>query len=93
MSPPPEQEVTLTPAELAMLNGEAGAGTALAMRLVISLARVLGASSLVGAVLGSAGVIGLVLGFAFGFTIYAMLLPLVTEFDVALGRTAQPNEG
>jgi hypothetical protein len=22
----------------------------------------------------------------------AMLLPLVTEFDVALGRTAQPNE-
>jgi ABC-type transport system involved in multi-copper enzyme maturation permease subunit len=35
----------------------------------------------------------LVLGFAFGFTIYAMLLPLVTEFDVALGRTAQPNEG
>jgi hypothetical protein len=35
----------------------------------------------------------LVLGAAFGFTIYAMLLPLVTEFDVALGRTAQPNEG
>jgi ABC-type Na+ efflux pump permease subunit len=35
----------------------------------------------------------LVLGGAFGFTIYAMLLPLVTEFDVALGRTAQPNEG
>ena len=35
----------------------------------------------------------LVLGFAFGFTIYAMLLPLVTEFDVSLGRTAQPNEG
>jgi len=47
LSPPPEQEVTLTPAELAMLNGEAGAGTALAMRLVIGLARVLGASSLV----------------------------------------------
>jgi ABC-type Na+ efflux pump permease subunit len=35
----------------------------------------------------------LVLGGAFGFTITAMLLPLVTEFDVALGRTAQPNEG
>ena len=35
----------------------------------------------------------LVLGAAFGFTIYAMLLPLVTEFDVSLGRTAQPNEG
>jgi ABC-type Na+ efflux pump permease subunit len=29
---------------------------------------------------------------AFGFTIYAMVLPLVTEFDVALGRTTQPNE-
>ena len=35
----------------------------------------------------------LVLGAAFGFAIYAMLLPLVTEFDVSLGRTAQPNEG
>ena len=35
----------------------------------------------------------LVLGAAFGFTIWAMLLPLVTEFDVALGRTAQPNGG
>lgn len=35
----------------------------------------------------------LVLGGAFGFTITAMLLPLVTEFDVSLGRTAQPNEG
>lgn len=35
----------------------------------------------------------LVLGAAFGFAITAMLLPLVTEFDVALGRTAQPNEG
>ncbi len=35
----------------------------------------------------------LVLGSCFGFTIYAMILPLVTEFDVALGRTAQPNEG
>ena len=34
----------------------------------------------------------LVLGGAFGFTIYAILLPLVTEFDVALGRTTQPNE-
>ena len=34
----------------------------------------------------------LVLGGAFGFAITAMLLPLVTEFDVALGRTAQPNE-
>lgn len=29
---------------------------------------------------------------AFGFTVYAMVLPLVTEFDVALGRTTQPNE-
>ncbi len=35
----------------------------------------------------------LMLGAAFGFTIYAMLFPLVTEFDVSLGRTAQPNEG
>ena len=35
----------------------------------------------------------LVLGFAFGFAIAAMLVPLLTEFDVALGRTAQPNEG
>jgi ABC-type Na+ efflux pump permease subunit len=35
----------------------------------------------------------MVLGAAFGFAIYAMLFPLVTEFDVALGRTAQPNEG
>lgn len=35
----------------------------------------------------------LVLGGTFGFAITAMLLPLVTEFDVALGRTAQPNEG
>lgn len=34
-----------------------------------------------------------VLGGAFGFTIFAMLMPLVTEFDVSLGRTAQPNEG
>jgi ABC-type Na+ efflux pump permease subunit len=29
---------------------------------------------------------------AFGFTIYAMVLPLVTEFDVALGRTTAANE-
>lgn len=29
---------------------------------------------------------------AFGFTVYAMVFPLVTEFDVALGRTTQPNE-
>ncbi len=35
----------------------------------------------------------IVLGGAFGFTIFAMLMPLVTEFDVSLGRTAQPNEG
>jgi len=34
----------------------------------------------------------LVLGAAFGFTIYAMLLPLVTEFDVALGRTTAAYE-
>ncbi|MGL4423429.1 MAG: ABC transporter permease [Gemmataceae bacterium] len=34
----------------------------------------------------------LLLGAAFGFTVYAMLLPLVTEFDVALGRTTTPNE-
>ena len=29
---------------------------------------------------------------AFGFTVYAMILPLVTEFDVALGRTTTANE-
>jgi hypothetical protein len=29
---------------------------------------------------------------AFGFTIYAMLLPLLSEFDVALGRTARNDE-
>ena len=29
---------------------------------------------------------------SFGFTIYAMVLPLVTEFDVALGRTTAANE-
>ncbi len=34
----------------------------------------------------------LALGAAFGFAVYAMLFPLVTEFDVSLGRTAQPNE-
>jgi ABC-type Na+ efflux pump permease subunit len=34
----------------------------------------------------------LVLVGVFGFTIYAMLLPLVTEFDVALGRTSGPQE-
>lgn len=34
----------------------------------------------------------LVLGGSFGFAIAAMLVPLLTEFDVALGRTAQPNE-
>jgi ABC-type Na+ efflux pump permease subunit len=35
----------------------------------------------------------LVLGACFGLAIAAMLVPLLTEFDVALGRTAQPNEG
>ncbi len=39
--------LTLTDDELAMLHGEAGAGAAMAMRLVIRLARVLGARSLV----------------------------------------------
>jgi hypothetical protein len=34
----------------------------------------------------------LVLLTAFGFTVYAILFPLVTEFDVALGRTTTPNE-
>jgi hypothetical protein len=29
----------------------------------------------------------LVIGAAFGFTIIAMLVPLLSEFDVALGRT------
>ncbi|MFM8273646.1 MAG: ABC transporter permease, partial [Gemmata sp.] len=32
------------------------------------------------------------LGLSFGFAIFEMLFPLVTEFDVSLGRTAQPNE-
>jgi len=34
----------------------------------------------------------LVLVGAFGFTIWAMLMPLLSEFDVALGRTTGPNE-
>jgi hypothetical protein len=34
----------------------------------------------------------LVIAAAFGFTIYAMLLPLVTEFDVSLGRTTAAEE-
>ena len=32
------------------------------------------------------------LALAFGFAIYAMVYPLVTEFDVALGRTTSANE-
>jgi ABC-type Na+ efflux pump permease subunit len=34
----------------------------------------------------------LALGGAFGLTIAAMLVPLLSEFDVSLGRTTQPNE-
>jgi hypothetical protein len=34
----------------------------------------------------------LALGAAFGFAIAAMLVPLLSEFDVALGRTTMPNE-
>jgi ABC-type Na+ efflux pump permease subunit len=34
----------------------------------------------------------LTLAVSFGFTIYAILFPLVTEFDVALGRTTAANE-
>ena len=34
----------------------------------------------------------LALGAAFGFTIAAMLVPLLSEFDVALGRTTAANE-
>jgi ABC-type Na+ efflux pump permease subunit len=34
----------------------------------------------------------LTLGAAFGFGIAAMLVPLLSEFDVALGRTTMPNE-
>ena len=30
----------------------------------------------------------LVMGGAFGFTVAAMLVPLVSEFDVAMGRTS-----
>ena len=29
---------------------------------------------------------------AFGFTVAAMLVPLLSEFDVALGRTTAANE-
>ena len=32
------------------------------------------------------------LALSFGFTVFAMVYPLVTEFDVALGRTTTPNE-
>ena len=32
------------------------------------------------------------LAMSFGFVVYAMLYPLVTEFDVALGRTTAANE-
>jgi hypothetical protein len=34
----------------------------------------------------------LVIAGAFGFTISAMLVPLLSEFDVALGRTAAREE-
>ena len=34
----------------------------------------------------------LAVGAAFGFAISAMLVPLLSEFDVALGRTTVPNE-
>ena len=34
----------------------------------------------------------LVVAAAFGFTISAMLVPLLSEFDVALGRTAAREE-
>ena len=34
----------------------------------------------------------LTLALAFGFTIAAMLVPLLSEFDVALGRTTAANE-
>ena len=34
----------------------------------------------------------LVVGGAFGFAIAAMLVPLLSEFDVALGRTAANDE-
>jgi len=35
----------------------------------------------------------LLLAGAFGFTVSAMLVPLLSEFDVTLGRTSGPNEG
>ena len=34
----------------------------------------------------------LVIGGAFGFTVAAMLVPLLSEFDVALGRTTAAGE-
>ena len=34
----------------------------------------------------------LVVGSAFGFTVAAMLVPLLSEFDVALGRTTAGQE-
>src|SRR5262249_42143729 len=34
-----------------------------------------------------------VLAGTFGFTVAAMLVPLLSEFDVALGRTSAPEEG
>lgn len=34
----------------------------------------------------------LAIGGVFGFTVYAMLVPLLSEFDVALGRTAAAQE-
>jgi hypothetical protein len=34
----------------------------------------------------------LVVASAFGFTVYAMLIPLISEFDVALGRTTAGGE-
>ena len=34
----------------------------------------------------------LVVGGAFGFTVAAMLVPLLSEFDVALGRTTAGQE-
>jgi hypothetical protein len=34
----------------------------------------------------------LVIAVAFGFTITAMLVPLLSEFDVALGRTTANEE-
>ena len=34
----------------------------------------------------------LVIAGGFGFTVAAMLVPLLSEFDVALGRTTGPGE-